>query len=749
MEIVDGNATPGNGDIGGACHETTLPRFEPSLVSAVLRVVNSAQTVREAVHRVVQILRKATGMEAVAIRLQQDEDFPYVATEGFSPEFVAAENSVASRNPDGTRCRDAGGAVQLECTCGLVLGGRADPKHPLLTPRGSAWTNQSRQLAEQPKEIDPRHRPRNRCIHDGYASIALIPIRAQGVPVGLLQLNHRREGCFDPATISMLEDIGDDLGVALERLRTAEQVSEMDARLREANDLMQLILGHTHIMTVYLDRQFNFIWVNQAYANACRQEPAFFPGKNHFDLYPHAENEAIFRRVLDSGEPYFVTAKPFTFPDQPERGVTYWDWSLVPVLHPDAGVTGLVLTLSEVTERKRAEEEGRTLAEQNRQLQKSESLGRMASAIAHHFNNKLQAVIMSLDLARTAATENVADMMEALDRAEQAALQTADVSKMMLTYLGQSLSRMAPIDLAQTARGCLPILKAGISRRVVLDARLDEAGPVVESNADLIRQVLVNLVTNAGEALSGGAGTVCIRIGSVSADSIPATNRYPVAWKPTREEYGCLEVKDDGCGISEADLEKLFDPFFSTRFVGRGMGLSVVLGIVKAHAGCVTVDSCLHKGTTFRVFLPLAAKPVVSADVLDPIRALPPDQHGSVLMVDDETALRLACVAGLRRQGWSVLEAEDGPSALRLFQKHQNELACVVCDLTMPGLSGWDVLESVRQMRPGIPFILISGYGESQAMTDERAEKPSRFLSKPFSVAALGQCIAHISANRQ
>ncbi len=225
-------------------------------------------------------------------------------------------------------------------------------------------------------------------------------------------------------------------------------------------------------------------------------------------------------------------------------------------------VTGLVFTLSEVTGIIRTEEERRALAEQNRQLQKSESLGRMASAIAHHFNNKLQAVIMSLDLARTAATDDGMELTAALDRAERAALQTAEVSKMMLTYLGQSLSRMAPVDLMQTARGCLPILQAGISGRVVLDAELDEPGLVVEWNPDLIRQVLVNLVTNAGEAMSGGAGTICVRIGRMPAESIPTEHRYPVDWKHAPRDYGFLEVQDDGCGIAEDDFEKLFDPFF-------------------------------------------------------------------------------------------------------------------------------------------------------------------------------------------
>jgi signal transduction histidine kinase/CheY-like chemotaxis protein len=521
----------------------------------------------------------------------------------------------------------------------------------------------------------------------------------------------------------------------------------MDLRLQEANHLMQLILGHTHIMTVYLDRTFHFIWVNQAYADACRHEPSFFPGRNHFDLYPHEENEAIFQRVVDTGEPYFVTAKPFTFPDQPERGITYWDWSLVPVKASGGRVAGLVFTLSEVTARKLAEDERQALAEQNRRLQKSESLGRMASAIAHHFNNKLQAVIMSLDLARNAVTEGSLELREDLDRAERAALQTAEVSKMMLTYLGQSLSCMEPVDLARACRSSTQILKAGISRRVLLDIQLPEAGPVIESSTGLIQQILVNLVTNAGEAMGGSAGTISVGIDRVSPKSIPALNRYPVNWTPERCNYAYLEVKDDGCGIAEADFEKLFDPFFSTRFVGRGMGLPVVLGIVKAHGGCVVVESRVREGTTFRVLFPETGKPAAELEDTRAGRNCGLQKAGTVLVVDDEEAVRITAVHGLRRQGWNVMGAVDGPGALELFEKHRGEVACVVCDLTMPGLSGWDVLESMRRIQPGVPFILTSGYGEAQVMSDERAEKPQHFLSKPFSIEVLERCVSRTMAD--
>ncbi len=148
-----------------------------------------------------------------------------------------------------------------------------------------------------------------------------------------------------------------------ERKRAEEILRENQTRLSEANQIMSGILENTHMMAAYLDTSFNFIWVNGTYAETCGYDTEFFKGKNHFDLYPHPENQAIFQRVVDTGKPYYVEAKPFEFPDQPERGVTYWDWSLFPVAAPGGGTTGLVFTLAEVTNRIRLENKMRLLAE--------------------------------------------------------------------------------------------------------------------------------------------------------------------------------------------------------------------------------------------------------------------------------------------------------------------------------------------------------------------------------------------------
>jgi len=263
----------------------------------------------------------------------------------------------------------------------------------------------------------------------------------------------------------------------------------------------------------------------------------------------------------------------------------------------------------EITARKRAEAEKETLEAQNRQLHKSESLGRMAGAIAHHFNNKLQAVMGNLELALMDLPQN-GGPFETVTQAMQAARQATEVSRIMLTYLGLTVARCDPLDLAEVCHGQLPMLRAGAPQIVVLVNDLPSPGPTINANGNQIRQVLTNLVTNAWESTGNAGGVIRLTVKNVSATEVPATHRYPIDWQPHDPAYGCLEVVDTGCGIPAQDLEKIFDPFFSSKFTGRGMGLSVVLGIVRAHNGVVTVESEPGRGSVFRVFLPLSAEAI-------------------------------------------------------------------------------------------------------------------------------------------
>ena len=267
----------------------------------------------------------------------------------------------------------------------------------------------------------------------------------------------------------------------------------------------------------------------------------------------------------------------------------------------------MVGTLSDITERKRAEAGKETLEAQNRQLQKSESLGRMAGAIAHHFNNKLQAVMGNLELALLDLPQN-GGPGETVTEAMQAARQAAEVSRTMLTYLGLTVARCDPLDLAEVCHGQLPMLRAGAPQIVVLVNDLPSPGPTINANGNQIRQVLTNLVTNAWESMGEAMGVIRLTVKTVPVTEIPATLRFPSDWQPHDPAYGCLEVMDTGCGIPAQDLEKIFDPFFSSKFTGRGMGLAVVLGIVRTHNGAITVESEPGRRSVFRVFFPLSVE---------------------------------------------------------------------------------------------------------------------------------------------
>jgi len=260
-------------------------------------------------------------------------------------------------------------------------------------------------------------------------------------------------------------------------------------------------------------------------------------------------------------------------------------------------------------ELKQAEKEKEKLEAQNRQLRKTESLGRMAGAIVHHFNNLLQAIIGNMQLAMRIMPRD-SDPVKYMTAAMQAARDAEAITNQTITYLGDTSDKLEPLDLCDLCRLFLPTLQAAIPKTVILETDLPSRGPTITANANQMQQVLTNLVTNAWESVGDGQGVIHLRVKMVSAADIP-TIHSPADWRPQDSVYGCLEVTDSGCGIADKDIENLFDPFFSSKFIGRGLGLAVVLGIAKAHHGAVAVQSDPGQGSTFRVFLPASAENVV------------------------------------------------------------------------------------------------------------------------------------------
>ena len=275
---------------------------------------------------------------------------------------------------------------------------------------------------------------------------------------------------------------------------------------------------------------------------------------------------------------------------------------------------GMVVIVRDITERKQAEAERERLEAQNRQLQKAESLGRMAGAIAHHFNNQLSIVMLNLEFAMNDLAENLGNN-EDLSSAMQAARKAVEVSKLMLTYLGESHAKHELLSLSEVCDQSLSLLRPIMPEGVVFESELPNPGPAIHANANQIQHILTNLVTNAWEASGDNGGPIRLTVSVVSRTDIPMMRRFPIDCQLQDSVYACLEVADTGCGIPDGEVEKIFDPFFSTKFPGRGLGLAVAIGVVRSHNGAITVRSELGQGSVFRVFLPMSCAPSESRKI--------------------------------------------------------------------------------------------------------------------------------------
>jgi two-component system, cell cycle sensor histidine kinase and response regulator CckA len=399
------------------------------------------------------------------------------------------------------------------------------------------------------------------------------------------------------------------------------------------------------------------------------------------------------------------------------------------------------MVVSDITDRKRIEEERLRFEQELQQAQKAESLARMAGAIAHHFNNQLAVVMSSLELSMG----EPALSGDCLANAMLATRKAAEVSGLLLTYLGQSHGNHAPLDLSEVCGQSLPMLQAAMPARVVLETDLPTPGPAVNGNANQLQLMVINLVTNAWEAVGDLEATIHLTVKTVPASEIPASHRLPAGWKPRDGAYACVEVTDAGCGIEDEEIEKIFEPFFTSKFTGRGLGLPVVLGILHAHSGGLVVRSRRGResGSVFRAYLPVSAEhvarpPAVTADVEE---LEEPHWAGTVLLAEDEETLRWTLKTTLTRLGFSVLDAKDGIEAMEVFRRHKDTIRLVLCDLTMPHMDGWETLAALRKLSPGMPVVLTSGYDEADVMADDHDEQPQAFLAKPYQLDALRRAI--------
>ena len=396
-------------------------------------------------------------------------------------------------------------------------------------------------------------------------------------------------------------------------------------------------------------------------------------------------------------------------------------------------VAGTHLDLSE---RKRAEKE-------RQYIEKAVSLGRMAGAIAHNFNNMLGAVMGNLELALDDIPED-SEQRRFIAKAMEASERAATISKLMLAYVGQSVGAVEPINVSKVVREACALFISSIPANVHLKTELAFSCPAIKGNSAQFVQIVNNLITNAVEAIGEKEGEITLNATTMTKSEIMETRILPLGWQPTAAVYVRLSITDTGCGVTADNQDKIFDPFFTTKFSGRGLGLSVVPGLLQGFGGAISVESQPERGATFKLFFPVFEQgaPVSQGTEIMVEGAAAGKRGLLVLVVDDEPVVRNMAEAMLtRKMGYQVITADNGFEAIEIFKKRQEEIGLVLLDLSMPGMNGWEVLAALRTVRSDIPVILTSGYDESQVMTGAYKERPQMFLQKPYQRNTLQEAI--------
>jgi PAS domain S-box-containing protein len=395
-----------------------------------------------------------------------------------------------------------------------------------------------------------------------------------------------------------------------------------------------------------------------------------------------------------------------------------------------------VTVIRDITERKRSEAEQRALGERMRQAQKLESLGVLAGGVAHDFNNILTVIANGVELAKREADLGARAAVH-LDVIELATKRAADLCRQMLAYAGKAAFAREAVDLSTLVAEMSGILEVSVARKATLVRKLTQGLPMHLGDATQIRQVVMNLVLNAAEAISGSDGTIVVSTGAGTYRA-EAFARSAAGGVPKSGRYVVLEVLDNGVGMDASTVAQMFDPFFTTKFTGRGLGMAAVLGIVRGHEGAIDVESSPGKGTRIRVFLPASEAP--------PQRKTPPPAaevlgQGVVLLVDDENNVRVSTQRVLEALGYEVLVARDGAEAIEAFREHSGRIGAVLMDFTMPRMDGFEAMRHLRSIAARIPVVLTSGYGATPLEDSTSGERdpaaPDAVLAKPYDVAQL------------
>ena len=413
-----------------------------------------------------------------------------------------------------------------------------------------------------------------------------------------------------------------------------------------------------------------------------------------------------------------------------------------------ANSTGIPLYIGigrDISGEKRLAEERLNLERQFLHSQKLESLGIMAGGIAHDFNNLLAVIIgnlelssMQLDKKSTAATR--------IERAMQASLRAADLTQHMLAYTGRSVFELKPLDINLLVDENCTLYRSTIPKTITMKTELSPALPPALGDSGQLQQVVMNLITNAAEAIGSEPGSILIATGVLDCNQ-ELLNHSKLEIKPPPGRYAYIDVTDSGCGMNEETKQRIFEPFYTTKFTGRGLGMSSVMGIIKSHNGAILLYSEPGLGSTFKILLPTIEEQgdAASANMTDNVASeLQRDDLATALVVDDEELVREVCMEYLNDTGMQTLGAADGREAVDIFRRNMNNITFVILDLTMPHMDGVATLHELRLLQPYVKVIISSGHTTETAAKAFVSDKPDGYIQKPYQMMELQRVISKL-----
>ncbi len=513
----------------------------------------------------------------------------------------------------------------------------------------------------------------------------------------------------------------------------AISIHRSQAAQRETERTLSTLLGNIPGMAYRC--RYDRDWTMEIVSDGCRALTGYAPAdliENHTLSYAELIHPADQEMVARNVETALVENRSFhlVYRIKTASGEEKWVYeSGCGVSLPDRHQPALEGFITDITERKRDEEERRRLEAQMQHSQKLESLGVLAGGIAHDFNNLLMGILGNADLAlEELGPESPA--RDTIQSIQTASVRAAELTHQLLAYSGKGRFNVESINLSSLVEEMSQLLRVSLSKTAVLRQELAPDLPLIQADASQIRQVVMNLITNASDAIGNKNGTVSIQTGVMMVDKTYLSQTF-LHDDLSEGRYVFAEVTDTGCGMDAETQSKIFDPFYTTKFTGRGLGLAAVLGIVRSHRGAIKVHSEPGQGTTFKVLFPVMDQETSFTEPQEEDDTSWMGQ-GSILVIDDEEAVRDVSKRMLARLGFHALLARDGREGVEMFSKHRHEIKAVLMDMTMPHMGGEQTFFEIRRIATDVPVILCSGYTELEATSSFEGKGLAGFLQKPF-----------------